>query len=86
MNLLSLTHDASAVAIPGPSPWAALWRREPRLVAFACLMLAMMLPAAIARLRSPQENAPQDHDEIKGDDRPRIFRKSIKLCFRSHFA
>jgi hypothetical protein len=48
MNLLSLTHDASAVAIPGPSPWAALWRREPRLVAFACLMLAMMLPAAIA--------------------------------------
>lgn len=48
MNLLSLTHDASAVAIPRPSPWAALWRREPRLVAFACLMLAMMLPAAIA--------------------------------------
>lgn len=48
MNPLSLTHDASAVAIPGPSPWAALWRREPRLVAFACLMLAMMLPAAIA--------------------------------------
>ena len=33
--------------MPGPSPWAALCRREPRLVTFALLMLAAMLPAAI---------------------------------------
>lgn len=47
MKSLSLAQGADADAIPRPSPWAALWRREPRLVAFALLMLALMLPAAI---------------------------------------
>jgi hypothetical protein len=45
MNPISLTHHVAT--LPGPSPWAALWRREPRLVAFALLLLAAMLPAAI---------------------------------------
>ena len=47
MNPLSLTHTLPGAARPGPTPWAALWQREPRLVAFALLMLALMLPAAI---------------------------------------
>jgi hypothetical protein len=46
MNPMSLTHTLTG-GRTGPSPWAALWRREPRLVAFALLMLAMMLPAAL---------------------------------------
>ena len=47
MKSLSLAQGADTDAIPRPSPWAALWRREPRLAAFALLMLALMLPAAI---------------------------------------
>jgi hypothetical protein len=46
MNPMSLTHTLPDTRIV-PSSWTALWRREPRLVAFALLMLAMMLPAAI---------------------------------------
>lgn len=47
MTPISLTHTAPHTARAGQSPWVALWRREPRLVAFALLMLALMLPAAI---------------------------------------
>lgn len=47
MTPMSLAHSAVPAANPGALPWAALWRREPRLVAFALLLLAMMLPAAI---------------------------------------
>jgi hypothetical protein len=47
MTPMSLTRTSAHAAQPGDSPWAALWRREPRLVAFALLMLLLMLPAAI---------------------------------------
>jgi hypothetical protein len=47
MNPMSLTNTLPGAARPGPTPWAALWQREPRLVAFALLMLVLMLPAAI---------------------------------------
>ena len=47
MNPMSLTHPLPAAAHAATSPWAGLWRREPRLVAFALLMLALMLPAAL---------------------------------------
>lgn len=35
-------------SLRAPSPAAALWQREPRLMAFALLLLAAMLPAALA--------------------------------------
>jgi len=47
MNPMSLTNTLPGASRPGPTPWAALWQREPRLVAFALLMLVLMLPAAI---------------------------------------
>lgn len=47
MNPMTLPHPLPASAAAATSPWAGLWRREPRLVAFALLMLALMLPAAI---------------------------------------
>jgi len=47
MTPMSLTRTSAHAAQPGDSPWAALWRREPRLVAFALLMLLLMLPASI---------------------------------------
>jgi hypothetical protein len=47
MNPMTLTPPLQASAQAAPSPWAALWQREPRLVAFGLLMLALMLPAAV---------------------------------------
>jgi hypothetical protein len=47
MNPMTLPHPLPASAAAATTPWAGLWRREPRLVAFALLMLALMLPAAI---------------------------------------
>jgi hypothetical protein len=47
MNPMSLTDTLPGAARPGPTAWAALWQREPRLVAFALLMLVLMLPGAI---------------------------------------
>jgi len=47
MNSMSLTRTSPFAARHAPSPWTSLWQREPRLVAFALLMLALMLPAAI---------------------------------------
>jgi len=47
MSPMSLSHPLPASARDAASPWASLWRREPRLVAFALLMLALLLPAAI---------------------------------------
>jgi hypothetical protein len=47
MNPLSLIRPLPGAARATPAPWLALWQREPRLVAFALLMLALMLPAAI---------------------------------------
>ncbi len=47
MSPISLSTPLAGAARPSSSPFAALWQREPRLVAFALLMLAMMLPAAI---------------------------------------
>jgi hypothetical protein len=47
MSPMSLNPTLPAPARRLPSPWTSLWQREPRLVAFALLMLALMLPAAI---------------------------------------
>jgi hypothetical protein len=47
MNPMSLSRTSPFAARRATSPWASLWQREPRLVAFALLMLALMLPAAI---------------------------------------
>jgi hypothetical protein len=47
MSPMSLNPSLPVPAHRVPSPWASLWQREPRLVAFALLMLALMLPAAI---------------------------------------
>jgi len=47
MSPMSLTRTPPFAARQAPSPWASLWQREPRLVAFALLMLALMLPAAV---------------------------------------
>jgi hypothetical protein len=47
MSPMSLNPSLPVPAHRLPSPWASLWQREPRLVAFALLMLALMLPAAI---------------------------------------
>jgi hypothetical protein len=47
MNPMSLTSALPVAARHVSSPWASLWQREPRLVAFALLMLLLMLPAAI---------------------------------------
>lgn len=47
MNPMSLSRTPPVSAHHAASPWAWLWQREPRLVAFALLMLALMLPAAI---------------------------------------
>jgi hypothetical protein len=44
---MSLSTPLSGATRPSSSPFEALWQREPRLAAFALLMLAMMLPAAI---------------------------------------
>jgi hypothetical protein len=43
---MSLAHTPPGTR-NGASPWSTLWRREPRLAAFALLMLVLMLPAAI---------------------------------------
>jgi hypothetical protein len=48
-----MTNPLTMTALPRPLPiaaepaWRRLWQREPRLVAFAALMLALMVPAAI---------------------------------------
>jgi hypothetical protein len=47
MNPMSLTRPLPGAARPASTPFLQLWQREPRLVAFALLMLALMLPAAI---------------------------------------
>src|SRR5215213_8201495 len=44
-----------------------------------------MLPAAVARFGRAQENAPQNHDDIVSENKPRIFCKSRKFRFRFHF-
>jgi hypothetical protein len=47
MKAMSLTHTLPVATRHPASPWVSLWQREPRLVAFALLMLALLLPAAI---------------------------------------
>jgi hypothetical protein len=47
MNPMSLSRTSPFAARRATSPWASLWQREPRLVAFALLMLLLLLPAAI---------------------------------------
>jgi len=47
MNPMSLSSPLPGAARPASTPLLQLWQREPRLVAFALLMLALMLPAAI---------------------------------------
>lgn len=47
---LQMTAPALPLSAPDASFWHRLWRREPRLVAFAAVMLALMIPAAIGLL------------------------------------
>jgi hypothetical protein len=47
MNPMSLSTSLPGGARPAPLPFARVWQREPRLVAFALLLLLLMLPAAI---------------------------------------
>jgi hypothetical protein len=47
MNPMSLPQTSPFAARRATSPWTSLWQREPRLVAFALLVLALMLPGAI---------------------------------------
>jgi hypothetical protein len=47
MSPMSLSRTPPVNAHHAASPWASLWQREPRLVAFALLMLTLILPAAI---------------------------------------
>jgi hypothetical protein len=44
-----------------------------------------VLTAPIAGFRGAQENAPQNHDQIIGENKPRVFGKSRKFRFLFHF-
>jgi hypothetical protein len=44
---LCMNAPALPLSAPAEPAWLRLWHREPRLVAFAALMLALMIPAAL---------------------------------------